>query len=173
MAFSFTMDGGSIALKTPEQIDTMIEFLRLYKTLTVNNGQAATNNTTLPTVMTPLATATTNEPPHPLIPAPGQRISDFAYSVLKDTEAGLHSRDLAKAMLVIGWVSRSSNPVEQELAVNTALLRYKDRFAKLPNGVWTVIGVHTPQVEAPIENPAPLPVASVDTEGDALTLASP
>ncbi len=29
MAFSFTMDGGSIALKTPEQIDTMIEFLRL------------------------------------------------------------------------------------------------------------------------------------------------
>lgn len=35
MGFSFSMEGRNIALESPEQIDTLIQFLHLYKTLTL------------------------------------------------------------------------------------------------------------------------------------------
>jgi hypothetical protein len=159
MGFSFTMEGRDIALDTPEQVDKMVQFLRLYQELSFGTGGTATAHTPAATPAQtttpgrkrdtpPTSTETTGTglfaPDRSPIPPPGQRISDFAAKVLAASGEPMSSPDLAAAMLGIGWESRADNEIDRAASVNTALLRYKDRFAKSPEGLWSMVDIQEP-----------------------------
>lgn len=138
MGFSFTMEGNDIALDTPEQVDRMVQFLRLYQEIRFGTGETPTapTHTTAPvrkrdTPFTDATEATETAtglfaPDRSPIPPPGQRISDFAEKVLAASGKPMSSPELAEAMLGIGWESRADNDVDRAASVNTALLRYKE-----------------------------------------------
>ncbi|MBC8138263.1 MAG: hypothetical protein H8F28_20480 [Fibrella sp.] len=175
MGFSFSMEGRNIALDSPERIDTLIEFLRLYKTLTGSvtptgsggdSNAVATGAASVPP--SPPADADDNPNPssgdapppldetppatgrrRPVIPPPGQQMADYIVRVLEGVGGtSMDSNDIVNAMLAVGWTTRVDGEYKRRHMIDSLLRRKKDQFARLPDGKW-VLANQTAAPKAP------------------------
>lgn len=165
MGFSFTMEGRNIALESPEQIDTLIEFLQLYKTLTLPKAPISRTQDleqtppaiTTPTEATPAHAAPTPEKAdtsdapiltanrRPIKPPPGEQAADYIVRVLSNSGVAMDSNDITTAMLAAGWTTQVNGEYKRRHMIDSTLRRKKNQFTQLPDGKWTLVQTTTPQ----------------------------
>lgn len=169
MGLNLTINGTAVSLDTPEQFDTLIHFLTLYKTLVIGKTGATTEpmpnaamsmpgSSMPPTFVqdslfeqvsptqalfapSPVKNnASTRAKVRPPKPPPGQTTADYVIRVLDGATNGLQPETLVQTMVNLGWKTKAVTPYKQRHVVEAMMRRRTSHFVRLSDGAWALVG---------------------------------